>query len=151
MLFRADHRAFTTGMARYEDEAPAAPRGGDKLAEKIWVEVRPDRSGWPSILAELDTGAVWSILPGELLPDAEATGEDSGPIRTALGTISGPLVRARVALVPSAGVELVVEATILATSDWAGPPIIGYRGFLERLRLAIDPERNEIHFGPPAP
>ena len=40
------------------------------------------------------------------------------------------------------------EATVLVSSDWQGPSIVGYTGMLDRIRFAVDPPANQFHFGP---
>jgi hypothetical protein len=59
------------------------------------------------------------------------------------------LERVHVTLVATDGVSLDVEATVFVSADWAGPNFIGWLGFLERLRFAVDPsERRYFYFGP---
>jgi hypothetical protein len=50
------------------------------------------------------------------------------------------------------GTDVTIEATCLALKDWPGPNILGFSGFLERLRFALEPadvhSAARIHFGP---
>jgi hypothetical protein len=50
------------------------------------------------------------------------------------------------------GYDLQVDSTVAVLPEWPGPVMLGYRGFLERIRLAIDPggsphEPQRIFFG----
>ena len=60
---------------------------------------------------------------------------------TRFGVLKGDLVRLAVTLLadPDCGVDLTVDATVAVIPDWPGPIILGYQGFLERLRFALDP------------
>jgi hypothetical protein len=50
------------------------------------------------------------------------------------------------------GTDIKVESTVLVTGDWSGPTVLGFHGFLEKLRFALDPGVAEgeeiIYFGP---
>ena len=124
------------GLARYWTDATADGftllvavrcRFGDLMAEH---------------LALLDTGAQWSIVGGEL---AEILEEEAGdPIEivtmaTRLGSVRGGLYRLPVALAADDGEDVEVPCTLLLAPSWSGPPVLGYRGLLERIRFALDP------------
>lgn len=137
---------FTVGWAHYSDVSPTSSND----VGKIWIWVRhAEHSGMSPFLAEVDTGAPWTLLNSELL-DAfgllDAEGE-SATTRTALGPISGPLVRTTLVLESHAGREVLVDATVLASKDWTGPNLLGMIGFLERIRFAVDPFEQKFHFG----
>jgi len=69
---------------------------------------------------------------------------------TRLSIIHGRLVRAELQLIAEVGESLAINATVFVSRDWQGPNFIGYGGFLERVRFAIDPgqDQNHFHFGP---
>ena len=60
---------------------------------------------------------------------------------TRLGRISGSLYRINISLLAEEnhGYDLTVESSIFVSKDWDGPIVLGYRGFLERIRFALDP------------
>jgi hypothetical protein len=44
------------------------------------------------------------------------------------------------------GSPLNVEATWFVADGWPGPVVIGWKGCLERLRLALDPDQDTFYF-----
>ncbi len=106
--------------------------------------------------ALLDTGAEWSVIGGDVLSLIE---EQLGPpirslsISTRLGTIFGELHRVSITLLtdPNQGDELTLESTTFVSEEWDGPVVLGYRGFLERIRFALDsgvtPGNQIFYFG----
>jgi hypothetical protein len=94
--------------------------------------------------ALLDTGAEWSVIGEDVLPLIE---DQLGPpirslyMSTRLGRIFGELHRVNITLLtdPNQGDELTVESTTFVSEEWEGPVILGYRGFMERIRFALDP------------
>ena|SRR5215471_2332109 len=49
------------------------------------------------------------------------------------------------------GESLNIEASVFVAADWYLGNFLGYTGFLERLRFAVDPGTNTFYFGPYAP
>lgn len=101
------------------------------------------------LLALLDTAAEWCVLPSAV---AAAAGEmlDLLPIaielHTRLGTFTGQLARLPLQLVAVDGQSLTVNATWLVCPDWPGPPVIGWKGCLERCRFALEPAEEAFYF-----
>jgi hypothetical protein len=92
----------------------------------------------------LDTGAEWSVIGGETAKILEGELElptESFTMSTRLGRIFGSLYRINISLLAEEyhGYDLTVESTIFVSKDWDGPIVLGYRGFLERIRFALDP------------
>lgn len=138
---------FTTGRLTYLDH----PAESAETSAKIWVRVRPRGVDF-DFTAQLDTGAAWSILNREVaelagLFDAQPIAEPTMDSRH--GRIKGRLVRTGLLLVAEIGQSLQLESTVFVSRDWTYPNFIGYGGFLERVRFAIDPaqSRNQFHFG----
>ena len=42
-----------------------------------------------------------------------------------------------------------VDATLFVSRDWVYGNFVGYSGFLERIRFAVDPGANDFYFGLP--
>ena len=92
----------------------------------------------------LDTAATWSVLSAEVA--SEVSGDISDPIRpvrfnTRLGDYEGTLHRIAIQLKADEGNDLAVDATVAVISDWSGPTVFGFCGFLDRIRIALDPGR----------
>jgi hypothetical protein len=94
--------------------------------------------------ALLDTGAEWSVIDADT---AKILGVRLGPptefitLRTHLGTFNGGLHRLYITLLAeeNCGSDLLIDGTVFVSDEWNGPIVLGYRGFLERIRIAIDP------------
>ncbi len=89
-LLTLDGKVFASGRSRFLDS-----NGATEPTPKILVKIFPAAAPIP-LLAQLDTGAAWSVLDGE---NAEALGflEQAGPtvsLSTRSGTIRGKLIRA---------------------------------------------------------
>jgi len=105
----------------------------------------------------LDTAGEWSVVGADV---AELVGVDlltpgrSISLHSRYGTYEGGLHRMPIALVADDGSDLIVDATALVIQDWPGPPVLGFRGFLERVRVALDPgcssEDAWFYFGEPS-
>jgi len=95
-------------------------------------------------IALLDTGAEWSVIGGEtakILEDELDSPFVSFAMSTRLGRISGSLHRINICLLAEGNLshDLTVESSVFVTREWEGPIVLGYRGFLERIRFALDP------------
>lgn len=118
------------------------------------VAVRCQFGSQPAELAMLDTGAHWSLIGADLVELlGDELGEELEPITISsrLGTYRGTLHRLPIRLVAEWGTDLIIEGTCAALKTWNGPSILGFKGFLERLRIALEPgDANtaaRIHFG----
>mgnify|MGYP003555741107 CR=1 FL=1 len=96
-------------------------------------------------IARFDTGAELSIVSDEIYQMfAEEHAKLDSPvgktrIHTRLGTFEGNLYRVVVSLSAEWGEPLTIEGTFLFCQEWTGPTVLGFHGFLERIRFAIDP------------
>jgi hypothetical protein len=92
--------------------------------------------------ALVDTGAQWSLIGGDV---ADALGAEIGEpleairMQTRFGVMTGCFHRVEVTLLADEGDDLLVPATVMVAPDWPGAIVLGYRGLLERVRLALDP------------
>jgi len=133
-----DRRIWSTGSALF--------RISHKIGSwpvSVAVRCRIERLG-PD-LALLDTGAEWSVIGGEtamLLEDQIGHPISSFRMRTHVGSIDGSLHHVNITLLAGeedSGDNLTVETTSFVSEEWDGPIVLGYRGFLERIRFALDP------------
>jgi len=100
-------------------------------------------------IAQIDTGAAYSVLEVDA---AAALGllDLKGPwtrLSTRLGTLSGQLIRLPVTLVADHGESLDLEGMFFVSPEWRGGTFLGYTGFLDRLRIALDSPANLFYFG----
>lgn len=107
-------------------------------------------------IALCDTGADWSVVGGDT---AELLEEYLGPpirsvlMETRFGRLVGDLRNLDIHLLadPDMGTDVRVESTVLVIKEWPGPTVLGFHGFLEKLRFALDPgvaaDQEIIYFG----
>jgi hypothetical protein len=141
-------RPWSTGSAQVFLDQPR-PTG------TMPVAVRCRFGSQPEELAMLDTGAHWTLLGPEhmeLLRDELGEGLEAIRMSTRLGEFPGTLHRLPIRLLADQGTDIMVDATCLALEQWPGPSILGFSGFLERVRFALEPgdmrTPPRIHFGP---
>jgi hypothetical protein len=103
------------------------------------------------LLAQVDTAAAYSMLELELAEQLGVLDGDGEPatVSTRTGTIKGRLERIPVSLVAEEGESLELEATFLVSREWRAKTFLGYTGFLDRIRIALDPPANLFYFGEP--
>jgi hypothetical protein len=81
--------------------------------------------------------------PVQALFDPGLTG---AALQTRLGTISGSIERISLRFPAIEGASLEIDATCFISPDWPGPTVLGWRGGLERMRFALDPNDNWFYF-----
>jgi len=95
--------------------------------------------------ALLDTGAEWSVIGRDtatVIEDELGSPIASSRMSTRFGAIDGTLHHVNITLLAGeedSGDDLTVETTSFVSEEWEGPVVLGYRGFLERIRFALDP------------
>lgn len=98
----------------------------------------------------LDTGSTFSVLDADLAEEIGAFDEADAPrveMGTRHGVFGGRLVRRPVWLLAEEGDSLEVDATFWVSSAWRYGHFLGYGGFLQRIRFALDPDANQFYFG----
>jgi hypothetical protein len=130
-----------TGRCRYRSDIPYE-------RHTLFVAV-PCFMGEELLDALLDTGSQWCILPASLASrlgyDQEGEGEVA-ILSSRLGTLTGRLERIPVCFRAEEGSDVTVEATYFLCSEWTGPAVLGWKGCLERIRLALDPSEEWFYF-----
>jgi hypothetical protein len=137
---------FTHGRSKFSDSVP----GRSEPTAKVYVKLKLGGLQRP-LLAQLDTGAAWSVLDSGI---AEELGLLDGPIeerrklRTSLGIRDGHLVRLPFILVADEGQSLEAEGVFFICRDWpVDLTFLGYSGLLDSIRFALDPQANHFYFG----
>lgn len=146
MLFLTNGDEFAAGRADFLDHAPGVDEGTAK------VFVRIELTGLEAeVFAQLDTGAAWSVLSPDIADALGLLDGEGEPIalETKYGRMHGRLETATLTLLADEGDELDVEgAQMFVCRAWPSGSFLGYSGLLERVRFALDPQRNHFYFGP---
>lgn len=107
-------------------------------------------------VALCDTGADWSVVGGdtaELLEEYLGPPIRSVPMETRFGHFVGDLRNLEIRLLadPGMGADVKVESTVLVIKEWPETTVLGFHGFLEKLRFALDPgvapDQEIVYFG----
>ena len=102
-------------------------------------------------LAQLDTGAAWSVLSSRVVRDLgiDARLGDKVRLSTRFGSHEGRLVRVPFLLIAEEGESLESEGTFFVSNHWpVDLTFLGYSGLLDSIRFALDPQANHFYFGP---
>lgn len=135
---------FTSGRSRFLDHHPRFTEPTAKVFVKV-IFTGLDRS-W---IAQVDTGAAYSILEVDVAASLGLL-SPRGPwtrLSTRIGVLAGQLIHLPVTLVADEGQSLELEATFFVSPEWRGGTFLGYTGFLDRLRIALDSPANLFYFG----
>jgi hypothetical protein len=145
-VLRLGDTFFTRGRSRFRDHSPQLLESTAKVYVRVRILGYPDE-----LLAQLDTGAAWSVLSPDV---AEALGvlDSSEPpviqLQTRFGRHTGALVRIPISLVADEGESCEKEAVFFVSPDWPpGQSFLGYSGLLDSIRFALDPQANDFYFG----
>lgn len=137
---------FTTGQVTYEDVDPNNQTG--KCA--IYLQVQLPIDGGIRVYALVDTGSPYCIFNTELV-EALGLPSDNGeiiPLHTPRGVFHGTIQRVTMSIMAEQGDSLDIDASVYVPEDeWHFGNFLGYTGFLERLRFAVDPSTNTFYFG----
>jgi hypothetical protein len=101
--------------------------------------------------ALVDTASEWCMISGTLAERKQLSLVPLGPVarlHSRFGLISGELARLPVRLISPDGQYVAVDATWFVSDDWVGPVVLGWRGFLERIRFVVDPAEERFYFAP---
>jgi len=143
-MLTLDGEPFTTGRSRFLDHHPRFPEPTAKVFVKI-IFAGLDEAR----VAQVDTAAAYSILEADVATDLGLLGlqEPWTRLSTRVGVLNGQLIRIPVTLVADEGESLHLDAVFFVSPDWRGGTFLGYTGFLDRLRIALDSPANLFYFG----
>ena len=137
---------FTQGRSTYRDHLNELREPSAKIYIPILVGAFQ-----PIVLAQLDTGAAWSVLD-PLVARSLGLFQASGlltRLQSRFGTHEGRLIRIPIQFIADHGTALNTEATFFISPDWPpGRTFLGYSGLLDAMRFAVDPQANHFYFGP---
>jgi predicted aspartyl protease len=140
---------FSTGWATHRDFDPE-----DRLRKQgCSVQVAFPGSTGGSLYALLDTGTPYCVFNTAVVENLGLSFDEGEKItlRTAYGPFEGTVQRMSIRLLAEQGESLNIEASVFVTADWHLGNFLGYTGFLERFRFAVDPGTNTFYYGPCAP
>lgn len=143
----SDGESFATGVINYyigqQDEVDT-----DRLCIKVQI-------GGKHTIAVIDTGGYYVICDPELATFLsplliDPLGDTKLEIRGV--KFHGKLYRLAVILPAKEGSSLEVDSTVFIPElrpeqKWNLPSFLGFHGFLERIRFAVDPDRSLFYFG----
>jgi hypothetical protein len=140
---------FVSGVLTYQDAYPS-----QESAARIVVSIIVDNQ--IPIKAIVDTGAPWCVLDpevAEFIISEETIYQPKDRLLLRGILYEGQLYRINYQLIAEIGESVDIEATVFvpqlrAGESWPHPNFIGLDGFLNRLRIAIDPAENALYFGP---
>ena len=147
-MLRLDDQNFSSGRAGFQDTS--SPHSG--RSARVLVKVAVEGMDEP-FLALLDTAAEYSVLDREIATEVGLASSEGDRITLSHrgGSTPGKLVRTTMRMLADEGEDLVVEATVFVPDhNWAPTGyrnFIGYIGFLERVKLGLDPQENHVYFG----
>jgi hypothetical protein len=146
MVLTLNGMPFTSGQTTYYDLDPTDA----SRKSAIYVQVVLPIDSGISLYAPVDTGAPYCIFETEIV-EALGLSSDSGEkirLRTPYGLANGTIQRIMLRLVAERGDSLDIDASVyVPDDDWRFGNFLGYAGFLERLRFAVDPTTNAFYFG----
>ena len=146
-MLKLHAKPFAEGRSRFSDRIPE----GSDLTAKVYVRVRFERGR--DVLAQLDTGAAWSVLDPAMLRLLGPSLDWLEPARlgTRFGSLAGHLVRTPVTFLADEGPSITLPGTFFVSEHWPiGLTFLGYSGLLDSMRFALDPQANDFYFGLPA-
>ncbi len=145
-MLKLDAEPFTCGRSRFSDRVP----GSLDTTAKVYVKIK--LGGLErTLLAQLDTGAAWSVLERDVADELgllDRVDEEKRRLLTPYGMREGHLVRLPFALIADEGDSLDTEGVFFICGDWpVGLSFLGYSGLLDSIRFALDPQANHFYFG----
>ena len=99
--------------------------------------------------ALLDCAAEWSVLNrgiAESLGLFEYAGELELTLSTRHGPVDGTLVPSALTYVAAEGDDVTIDARWFVSEHWYGPTVIGWRGCLNLIRFALNPDEDRLYF-----
>ena len=146
MLLAPDGSPFTTSRATYYDTDP----DGRRRQSAIYLQVVLPFAQGISVYALVDSGSPYCIFDSALMAAADIDFDDGEPITlsTRIGRITGTIQRLPLIVAAEDGDPLAIDASVFVSGEWHQGHFLGYGGFLERLRFAVDPLTNTCYFGP---
>lgn len=135
---------FSGGRSKFLDGHPSFTEPTAKIFIKVTLPGLQRK-----LLAQLDTGAAYSILESDVARELGLFSLEGQLTRlsTRTGDLRGRLIRLPLQILAEEGESLVTDATFFVSSHWQGGTFLGYTGLLDKLRIALDSLANQFYFG----
>lgn len=101
------------------------------------------------LVALLDTGAEWSLLPTEVARELGFGPEYDEPMEEYSvrgGVLTGRRAKLLTSFPAADGDELTLDAAWFVADNWLGPVVLGWSGCLEGFRFALNPTPDSEFF-----
>ncbi len=143
-MLKLNDEEFACGVATYYEDDPSGH------SRQTSINVRFSLPNFESIFffAKIDPATPWVVLNSDIneLLGLRAESTDT-TLQTALGNMRGCLERYPITLIAEHGKALQIDATLFVCNEWTRGNFLGYSGFLERIRFAVDPHCQKFYFG----
>ena len=144
-MLTVDWEQFISGVSSYYEEDLSL----DSNQTSVHVNIELHGNMPIATLARLDPATPWVVLNAELNSQLGLRPSSTQiELRTVAGLMKGSLERFPITLAAEEGNALEIEATLFVCNDWRRGNFLGYSGFLQRIRFALDPLRRKFYFGP---
>ena len=146
-MLKLNEDLFAPNAATYYEDDPSLESNQTSIHIQIILQGAVDISTF----ARLDPATPWVVLNAEL--NEQLGLGANGPnveMRTAAGPMAGTLERYPIVLAAQDGQSLEIDATLFVCDEWQRGNFLGYTGFLERIRFAVDPSSRLFYFGFPS-
>ena len=146
-MLKLSQEDFATGITTYHEQKPTP----NSLQTSPYLSIDLNIPDAPSyqVLALVDTGCPWVVLNSEINDQLGFRVHSSDPktMSTRHGPMTGCIERHTITLPAEEGFTLEVDATLFVCNEWKFGNVLGYNGFLQRIRFAFDPKFSKFYFG----
>ncbi len=143
-MLKLNGEVFTSGVATYSDDDPSLNSKQTSVHVRIYLpEIRQK-----FLYAKIDPATSWVILNSDINEQLGLRAYSNDiTLQTAAGKMRGCLERWPITLIADKGDALKIDATLFVCNEWTRGNFLGYSGFLERIRFAVDPHYRKFYFG----
>ena len=147
-MLKLNQEDFATGITTYYEGNPT--RHSPQTSPYLSIDLNfPDTPSY-QVLALVDTGSPWVVLNTELNDKLglRVNSSNTRTLSTRVGMMTGSIERHTIKLPAEEGCTLEVDASLFVCNEWTFDNVLGYLGFLQRIRFAFDPNLRKFYFGP---
>lgn len=143
-MLKLNGEEFGCGVATYDEDDPS--NQSEQTSIHIPITFLPKLE--QIFFAKIDPATPWVVLNSEINEQLGLhTKSTDTTLQTAVGKMRGCLERYPVTLIAEKGEALQIDATLFICNEWTRGNFLGYSGFLERIRFAVDPHDRKFYFG----